>query len=117
MEDATETEGTGPVSTKACGDCRRAISPVACSCPGCGAHYTAALRTFHRGLTYSGALIAALWLLLVLAKRNMEKWYNHDTMQALGDVKLGMFIVAAFLIGWGINYGRLRRDPIKFGDY
>ena len=99
---------------KPCLECGQNISPVVTSCPNCGAHYTAALGTFHRGLTYSGLVVAFHWLLLFPCKgMHRQRWFSSsDVTQAIGDIQVSLFFIAVFLISWGSLYGRMRRDRV-----
>lgn len=95
-----------------CRDCEDKLSYFADACPHCGAHYTRAIGTYHRGLTYSGviALAVGLYLTMRLTSRDELPYEVKDFVRIL---RATMFLTGGMLLVWGIFQGAVRRALLQ----
>lgn len=105
-----------PMALEPCKECRNEISEAAVACPRCGAHYTVALDTYHRGLFLSGCLVAFAWLWLRIASRTLDRRYSGDILDFAGDLSIVLFVLAAVLMLWGWFYRVTRQRLVVTAD-
>lgn len=81
-----------------CRECENEISEAAVACPRCGAHYTVAVGTWHRGFGIGGgiSLLATLALRIGIAGPYRRKAW--DTRELLGDLSLIFFLLGVALL-------------------